>query len=100
MSKFSEKELKIWKYCEGRWNFYKQKDNGYYPSKHDIVVLTEVADKFNMSIKEIESVFNKVSYDKAQEQIKGMTKEEIKNELEKIARNNKETPWGKGLDTK
>ncbi|AGK96770.1 hypothetical protein [Clostridium pasteurianum] len=98
MENFSQDELKIWEYCENRWDFYKQKDGGYYPSKHDDVVLNEVADKFNISAKEVKCIFNKVSYDKAQDQIKGMTQEQIKNELEKVVRNNKETPWGKGLD--
>lgn len=95
-----KKELEIYNYCEERWDYYEKRDGGYYPSKHDNTVLNEAANKFNITSKEAERAYSKISSEKANKMVKGLSKKQIVAKTEEIVRGNKETPWGMGLDKK
>ncbi|AKA70164.1 hypothetical protein [Clostridium scatologenes] len=89
--------VQIYTYCNERWAFYKKIDGGYYPSKHDSVVLEEVAKKFNITPEKAEKIYRKIVATKTVKQCKGLTNKEKDKLLEDIVRDNKETPWGQGI---
>ena len=90
-------KMEIYEACEKRWDVYEKMDGGYYPSKHDELVLKEVAQKYNLDVKKVKEIHDMVSKVKAEIEIKGMSKEQGAKEFEKVLRKNKETPWGKGI---
>lgn len=91
-------DLEVYNYCEKRWDYYEERDGGYYPSKHDNLVFLDAKEKFNITENEVRNSFNKISKVRANEIVKNMNSEDKKNLLEKIIKNNKETPWGNGLN--
>lgn len=84
----------IYNFCDSRWNFYIAKDGSYYPSRHDKVVLQEAAQNFNISTEEAEQAFARVSKEKADAEIKGMSKTQMADLFRQIVEGNAETPWG------
>ena len=93
-----DKNIEIYNYCEERWDSYEKIDGGYYPSKHDSKVLSEAAQKFQITIEQAREAFNVIAKSKAELSVKNLNKNQINNLAEKVVRNNKETPWGMGLD--
>jgi len=85
----------IYNYCEALWDQYKLEDGGYFPSKHDKKVFQEAAEHFNMDSSEIEEIWHCVSKIEAGQQVKGLSKKQIKAEMFDIVKDNAETPWGK-----
>ncbi len=97
MKRFLVKKIndnKIHDFCDARWKFYIAKDGAYYPSKHDKVVLQEAAQEFNISSEEAEQAFSRVSKQKAEAEVKGMSQTQIANALKNLVESNAETPWG------
>ncbi|NMM64374.1 hypothetical protein HBE96_17275 [Clostridium sp. P21] len=90
-------DVQVYTYCKERWAFYEKLDGGYYPSKHDSVVLEEAAKKFNITSYKAEQIYSRVSAAKTNKECKNLNKEQMDQLLECIVRNNKETPWGQGL---
>ena len=93
-SNYTETELSIYNYCRQRWNYYENRDGGYYPSKHDSKVLEETASYFSLSIQEVEDAFNKVDKIKVNEMMKKLTLEQKMQLGVNILEGNAESPWG------
>lgn len=95
-SKVWDKESKeeLHKFCVNRWDYYKDADGGYYPSRHDEKVITEAAEQFAISYEDAEKLFNEIDKEKADNLVKPMSKSEILKLFESILKNNAETPWG------
>jgi hypothetical protein len=87
-------DLVIYNYCEERWAYYKKLDGGYFPSKHDYKVFEDTVRKFDITVNKAEHAFNRIAKIKADKEVKGMTKQEMVKEFERIVTDNKETPWG------
>lgn len=90
------KEVKkeIHDFCEKRWEFYKEKDGAYFPSKHDTKVFDDVSEHYGLPCQLIEEIFNEVSKEKAEAMVKGMNKKQMAQMFDQIVKGNAETPWG------
>ncbi|WPC42925.1 hypothetical protein [Clostridium sp. JS66] len=90
-------DLQVYSYCKERWAFYEKLDGGYYPSKHDSVVLEEAAKKFEITPQKADQIYSKVSAAKTSKECKNINKEQMDELLKGIVTKNKETPWRQGL---
>lgn len=91
---------KVYEFIENLYGELKEKDGGYYPSKHDSEVFEKTYDKFNMSTEEIDKIFNDFQEVVAQKKIQKLSKlpnnirEERRMEILKdILKNNKDSPF-------
>ena len=80
--------------CDSRWDYYKKQDGAYYPSKHDDKVFADVAEHFCITSNEAENYFNEIAKEKAEAQLKGMSKAQMVKMFDEIVKGNAETPWG------
>ncbi|KNY26349.1 hypothetical protein [Pseudobacteroides cellulosolvens] len=87
-------EKKVYEFCDTKWKYYIKRDGAYYPSKHDDLVLNEAASEFNITFDEAKAIFNKVSNEIVQEEVKGMSQNQIRNAIKDVIEGNAETPWG------
>ena len=99
-TKYTQKELEIRNYCKDRWRYYEEVDNGYYPSKHDSMVLSDAAKEYGISVEEAETIFNKVDRIIVNEQVSKMNTAQMVALFEHGLRRNKESPWGMALNSK
>jgi len=83
----------IYNYCNKNWAELKEKDNGYFPSKHDDAVFEDVAKHFNLSVDEVSKVFSEVSKEISDKNVKGLTQEEMLQQMKQIVGDNAESPW-------
>lgn len=83
----------IYNYCIKKWDDLKEKDGGYFPSKHDDVVFEETAKHFNLSVDEVGKIFSEVSKEIADKNVKGLTQEEMLKQIKQIVGDNAESPW-------
>lgn len=83
----------IYNYCIKKWDELKEKDEGYFPSKHDDVVFEDAAKHFNLTEDEVNKIFSEVSKEIADKNVKGLTQEEKLQQLKQIVRDNAENPW-------
>jgi hypothetical protein len=60
ISKTDDFSLKVYNYMQDRWDFYERLDGDYYPDFHDEAVLTETAEKFNITTQEALNIFRKI----------------------------------------
>jgi hypothetical protein len=93
-------EVEFYMFCQRRWESLKQKDAGYYPSRHDKVVFREAAERFGISEEEALEQFNWIDKKLVEHKTKNMTPEELtpeelKQALIKIVLENKESPYSK-----
>lgn len=88
-------DLKIYTYCIERWAFHKRLDKGYFPSKHDKIVLEEASKKFKITVEKVQKTFDRILQLKAKKEVKGMTQNEISEKIKEIVSENQETPWGR-----
>ncbi len=51
-------DAKIFEYCENLFDKLKERDGGYYPSKHDLYAIEETAKHFSISIEEVNRIFH------------------------------------------
>ncbi|MCI5586425.1 MAG: hypothetical protein MR384_00830 [Lachnospiraceae bacterium] len=92
-SKFSGE--KIHKFCVDRWEFYKERDGAYLPSKHDKQVFEDASKEFNMPVSACEYWFNKVDKPLAEKKVsEAIANGEFKKLCEEVMIGNGESPWG------
>lgn len=84
------KEFEIYTFCSKQWDSLIKRDGGYSPSKHDDIVFSLAAEKFDLTPEEVDEVYQRVSNPIEQMRVKGMTKEEMAIELERIITLNKD----------
>jgi predicted ATPase with chaperone activity len=89
----TEKEKEIYNFCNERWEHYIEKDGGYSPNKHDDVVLHEASKKFNLSTDKVYQIIIKVGKPIADEQVKKMSPNEIREAAINIVLENKDNPF-------
>lgn len=53
-------ELEIFNYLQSRWDFYESRDTNYIPERHDSIVFSDGAQKFNLSEDDVRKVFNRI----------------------------------------
>lgn len=51
----------VFEYCEKRFEYLKIKDNGYHPRTYDKVVFEDAAKHFNISVEEVEKIFEQAT---------------------------------------
>lgn len=86
---------KIHKFCVNRWEYYKNKDGAYLPSKHDKQVFEDASKEFNLSTSACEYWFNKVDKPLAEKKVKeAIANGEFKKLCEEVIVGNGESPWG------
>lgn len=90
------KEVKeeIYDLCKARWEWYKEQDGAYYPSRHDQKVFNDVAEHYGLPYQLIDEIYDEVSKEKAEGIVKGMSKAQMAQMLDQIVKGNAETPWG------
>lgn len=92
-SKFSGE--KIHKFCVDRWEFYKERDGAYLPSKHDKQVFEDASKEFNLPVSACEYWFNKVDKPIADKMVNESRKNgKFKELCETVLAGNGESPWG------
>lgn len=89
-----EVKEEIFNYCKSRWDFYKEQDGAYYPSKHDVKVITDAAEHYGIRYQDANEIYDEVSKEKAKAMVKGMTKAQMAQMFDGIVKGNAETPWG------
>ncbi len=57
MSKIMDRD--VFDYCEKRFNELNTKDGGYHPLKHDSLVFNDASQTFNISIEEVDKIYDK-----------------------------------------
>lgn len=83
------------KYCISRWEYYKEKDGAYLPSKHDAAVFSDASEYFKLSESACEYWFNKVDKVEADKKVKGIKSQaDFKALCDEIVKGNGENPWG------
>lgn len=86
---------KVHRFCVNRWDYYKNKDGAYLPSKHDKQVFEDASKEFNMPASACEYWFNKADKPLAEKRVKeAITNGEFKKLCEEVIVGNGESPWG------
>lgn len=86
---------KVHKFCVDRWDFYKNRDGAYLPSKHDKQVFEDASKEFNLSASACEYWFNKVDKPLAEKRVKeAIDNGAFKKLCEEVVIGNGENPWG------
>lgn len=86
---------KVHRFCVNRWDYYKNKDGAYLPSKHDKQVFEDASKEFNMPASACEYWFNKADKPLAEKRVKeAIANGEFKKLCEEVIVGNGESPWG------
>lgn len=92
------KEIKnedIYMFVRNRWDFYKERDGVYLPSKHDKQVYKDASKEFGIPDEECECRFNAVNKGIAEEKVKkAIASGKIEALFDEILVANGESPWG------
>lgn len=67
-------ESRVFEYCEQLFMKLKEQDGGYYPSKHDELVISETAKKFSLSPLEVDRIYDEYTKQSADIEIKKINK--------------------------
>lgn len=86
---------KIHGFCVDKWEFYKERDGAYLPSKHDKKVFEDASKEFNMPVSACEYWFNKIDKPLAEKKVsEAVANGEFKKLCEEVMIGNGENPWG------
>ncbi len=92
----------IYEFIENKYSELRDRDGGYYPSKHDEEVFKEASVKFDMTIEELDKVYDSFQQVSVQQQIKKLDKlpkvlrEKRRFEMMRdILKNNRDLPFYK-----
>lgn len=91
-----EFQADVFEYCEKRFDELKIKDNGYHPQIHDKVAFEDTAKHFNISVEEVDKIFDRATKKSAQIYLKQkgkMTKRQMLKEMMAIVKENKDFPF-------
>lgn len=86
----------VFEYMENLYTELKERDKGYYPSRHDNFVKESAAEEFNLPTEEIAKIYDKYTKQAASLYIKKkgrMSKEQLLREMTAIVNENKENPF-------
>ncbi len=93
-------DAKIFEYCENLFDKLKERDGGYYPSKHDSYAIEETAKHFSISIDEVNRIFHEFTKQTAEIEMTkinklppALRKKVIMERGANILRENKDLPF-------
>lgn len=85
----------VYNYCQRLWGELEQRDNGYFPSKHDSVVFQMASEKFEITIEEAFKIFDEIDKVISKKEVSEIPKNNYMDELKRIVENNQDSPWAK-----
>lgn len=94
------KDRAVFEYCEKLYYQLNQQDNGYYPQRHDKIVFQKAAQKFAISVDEVDRIFDsytklagKIEIMKINRLPKAKRQAAMMRQMQNIMLNNKDLPF-------